>query len=353
MAGVETDALIRLVGQKLEEVIHLTFTDDTYKDLFLRVYMFRTSRAHVSFSKDEIETFVISWQTFLWQLNDYFLHNVYKSDKMMTTQTKPIVFKTNQDKARAYESKLGNDLLIQYSDFLSTLIAEPTLIRQIQRQVKVGSPAAFATLVVRSLVGDCGGKLLKYTTITFFLFKITYNAHYNEAETGVVLALIGVDVMVVSYFMYSLFVKYTNKRKALEDGKMYIDNIISEIKSNVYILEEFNVKTEEEIRQLESYSRENNDNLQNILDIQEGMTRFKKKQILKSVRDYNVFENVKDSIYRNIRGLNYTISDLKKNEDDRVVLALRKHYIEQINDIKNPRQKRLLKREGINDDIFE
>ena len=43
-----------------------------------------------------------------------------------------------QDKARAYNSKLREGILIQYSEFLSTLIAEPALIRQIQAQVKIG-----------------------------------------------------------------------------------------------------------------------------------------------------------------------------------------------------------------------
>ncbi len=115
----------------------------------MRFHMFQTSRAHVSFSEEEIVSFFTSRERLFRQIGDYFLHNVYKSDKIMTRQRKRIYLKTMQDKANAYNSKLEKDLISQFDEFLSTLIAQPNLIRQIQAQVKIGPQMKKRKIIIK------------------------------------------------------------------------------------------------------------------------------------------------------------------------------------------------------------
>lgn len=203
--------------------------------------MFQTSRAHVDFSRDELETRLRSFQILIQQLNDYFLHNFYKTDQVITRHRKRIFLKTLKDQARAHESKLRKNILIQYNEFLSTLIEKPDLIRQIQIQVKIGGnpnntrhkqnlqqkvDTAFTKRVVS---GITGAVLLGASFTTKFLWDLSMGAWMEGNIFGcfTLLGVLGTITIIPGYYLY----KHLTDKKDQFQIKDEIDYMISNPKT--------------------------------------------------------------------------------------------------------------------------
>lgn len=296
MAGFASDELAHMVGQKIDKVIHLTFTDEDYQDFFLRLEMFRTSRAHVDFSIDELETRLRSFETLLQQLTEYFFYNVYKTYHVLTRQRKRIFYETMYDQARAYNFKLRKNILIQYSEFLSTLIAEPDLIHQIQIQVKIGvnpntkrdpkkKTETFFKKFDRKVIKKIPKKIQNYGGVTLALLsQVVYSCYWNE-ESLVMITALGLLTTSVAITAYGAYKLYTSE-EGVEENQFQIKDEIDYMINNPKMLDEKKQLFDKKLKEILE--------IENISEIQkpENLARIEAADRTKIERFYDFYKKV-------------------------------------------------------------
>lgn len=222
MAGVESNDRIETCANQLEEVTRLAFNDEKYKIIFMSVDSFQFSRAPLFVSQDEIKSFANSWATFLRQLNDHFLLNVFvfKSGGMMTRTRKRFFEKTLTLKKRrkANVSQIRENILDQYSRFLSSLIQNPSLIQEFQVQLKIGTKGVFERFK-DSVTGSLVLGISQYVVSEVIAGNPTYNF---LAAAGVVAA--------GSYLIFSTcYTSWQKKKRLAEEAKQLDMATVNEV----------------------------------------------------------------------------------------------------------------------------